>query len=523
MTASSIDGLGLLAHSHSTLREFGYLRVITTIFGLWITWRLTYAILLSPLRRIRGPFIARLTPFRALYARAPGRVIKAALADYNTYGDIYVSKPNTISISHPEDVRTVLRSHQKIDVYHGLNDPVMANLVTFSEPSLASRRRRQINPYFNHSYLTKMEPLILRHGIQALKNKWDRLIESNGNEHQSVEINYRHDLQLATFDIMSALAFGREFHSLATNNVTIVDWISATAVYIGVRINFNLLMVFPFSLLIKRWLKMYRDFVQYGKESVADRKSMLANGIEKPVDLLQAFIDAEDPESKVKMSSTEIQAESVGMQLAGSETTAASLTWALHLLTLYPEHLERASNEVRGQFELSHLITYSECQSLPFLESFLYEMLRYTPITSGFMPRFSYTYGLTLQGHYIPPDTDIAFNLIAMNNRTDVWEEPEKFIPDRFIDNKDLKRNVFAFSYGPRSCIGRNLAWIEMMTILANLLKDYDIALPSDSAFGPHNVDERGVPRLMPSTCHIVFAPTCPDRDCRLVVSKRTG
>jgi cytochrome P450 len=230
MRHQNIDGLGLLANSHSALREIGYSRVLVTLFGLWVTWHLTYAFLLSPLRNIRGPLIARLTPFRALYTRAPSRVIKAALADYNTYGDIYVSKPNTVSISHPDDVRAVLRSHQKIDIYNGIKDPVMANLVTFSEPSLASRRRRQINPYFNHSYLTKMEPLILQHGIQAIKRKWDSLIERDDNEAQSVEINYRHDLQLATFDIMSALSFGREFHSLATNNLTIVDWISATAV-----------------------------------------------------------------------------------------------------------------------------------------------------------------------------------------------------------------------------------------------------------------------------------------------------
>ncbi|KAL2864098.1 cytochrome P450 monooxygenase helB2 [Aspergillus lucknowensis] len=497
------------------------MRVLALAGALLVCWRILDAFVFSPLRRIPGPLAARLTPLRFIYARLPGRVIPAALQDFHAYGDIYISKPRTVTISNPYDVRTVLSASdfRKVDVYHGLNDPVMANLVTFSEPTQASRRRRQIGPYFNPSYLAKMEPLILRNGIQALKAKWDRLLDEHG---ECVEVNYRHDMQLATFDIMSALAFGRELDSLAslkTQKVAIVDWISATAIYIGVSINFRLLLAFPFSRLIRRWLREYADFVQFGKESVARRKEILTAGEDKPADLLQAFIDAEDPESKVKMSAVEVQAESVGMQLAGSETTAASLTWALHLLTLYPDCHRRAVDEVRGQFPADHLITYAECNQLPFLEAFLYEMLRYTPITSSFMPRVA-SKGIALQGQWIPPGTEIAFNLIAMNNRGDVWDQPERFIPERFLNNKDLKRSILAFSYGGRSCIGRGLAWMEMMTILANILKDYDLSAPADSVYGPHNLDNDGIPRRMPSKCHIVFAPTDPDRDCRLVIRR---
>lgn len=522
MPAYTTFGLGFLSRIGAFLNSLpiGYGRILLTIVAVVVSWRIVYAFFFSPLRSIRGPKLARLTPLRAIYNRFPSRVIEAALADYRAYGDLYVSKPNTVTLSHPQDVRAVLGAPdaRKIDVYHGLNDPIMANLVTFSVPGLASRRRRQLGPYFTHGYLARMEPLILRNGVHAIKAKWDRMIEQQGG---TAEVNYRQDIQLATFSIMSALAFGRDCNSLETGDSTVMDWVAATAVYVAVRINFNFLMKIPFSLLIRRWIKQHNDFVQYGKESVANRKEMLAAnpGEQKPADMLQAFIDAEDPESKGKMTSVEVQAESVGMQLAGSETTAASLTWCLHLLTLYPEHLRRVVDEVR-QFPLDHLITYSDCRtSLPFLESFIYEMLRYTPITSGFMPRIL-AKGITLQNQYLPPGTQVAFNLIALNNREDCWQDPDKFIPDRFMGNEDAKRNIFAFSYGPRNCIGKNLAWLEMVTILANLLKDYDVAAPEDAVYGPQNVDERGLPRVMPSKCHIVFTPTNPDRDCRIVISK---
>ncbi|RYP15989.1 hypothetical protein DL765_005386 [Monosporascus sp. GIB2] len=476
----------------------------------------------QPADGVPGPCLARITTLRAICNRFPKNVIRAALSDFAKYGDIYISRPDTVTICNPNDVRTVLgaRNSCKLDIYQDLQDPVLKNLVTFSCPQLASQRRRQISPFLNsQGYLAQMEATILEHGAASLTAKWDAQLAKT----DKTEINYRHDTQLATFSIMSALAFGRNISDQGNSSI-IVDWIAATAIYVGISINFKALLRFPLSLLIKPWLGNYRDFVRFGEESVAQRKHAIAAGALKDgtsKDMLQAFIDAEEPDSKVKMTSTEVQAESVGMQLAGSETTSASLTWALHLFTLYPEALKRATNEVRAQFDGTSLIRYSDCRStLPFLESFMYETFRYAPITSGFMPRIS-PKGLELQGHYIPPGTKIAFNLIALNNRTDVWDQPERFIPDRFIDDEEGRRNVFAFSYGPRNCIGRNLAWMEIMTILANLLLRYEIALPGDSEYGPHNVDDKGIPRLMESQCHIVFAPVHPDRDCRIIISRR--
>ncbi|KAI0391962.1 cytochrome P450 [Xylariaceae sp. FL0594] len=497
---------------------------ILAVIAINILWKVIHAFFLSPLRHIPGPLIARFTPLRAISRRLPKRVARAGLEDFFQYGDIYISKPDTVTICHPKDVQTVLgaKDSWKIDMYKDLADPVMSNLVTFSNPQLASQRRRQITPFLNGpGYLAKMEAVILEHGIEALKAKWDKQLAEVDDDGGSIEINYRNDTQLATFRIMSALAFGR-VHSNPTDGASIVDWISATAVFIGVSMNFKWLLNFPFSIILRPWLEKYREFVKYGEESVSQRKETLSkNPDAKFADMLQAFIDAEDPDSKVKMTSVEVQAESVGMQLAGSETTSASLTWALHLLTLYPDALARATEEVRGRFAPDHVVTYSDSRDhLPFLESFVFEVFRYAPITSGFMPRRSQK-DLEIQGRFIPAGTIIAFNLLALNNRPDVWDQPEKFIPDRFIGNDEAKKNIFAFSYGPRSCIGRNLAMIEIMTILANLLKDYDISLPEDTLFGPLNLDEGGNPRMMPSECHIVFAPVYSDRDCRLRLSKR--
>jgi hypothetical protein len=80
---------------------------------------------------------------------------------------------------------------------------------------------------------------------------------------------------------------------------------------------------------------------------------------------------------------------------------------------------------------------------------------------------------------------------------------------------------LFTFSYGPRNCIGRNLAWVEMLTIVANVLKDYDIALSPDCEWRPENVDEKGNPKLLPAKCFIASFPSNPERDCRMMISRR--
>ncbi|KID93904.1 cytochrome P450, partial [Metarhizium majus ARSEF 297] len=507
-------------------------RLILTLSFLWILAKLLYAFTLSPLRSIPGPKVARITALRAIRNRLPKNVIRYALHDFHTYGDIYISKPDTITLSNPVHARAVLGAldSRKMDIYKSLSDPVMKNLVTFSEPRLASQRRRQIGPYLNSpSYLARMEQVVLQYGAVSMMQKWNEQLDSAASgdndgdrDKRTLELNYRNDTQLATFNIMSALAFGR-VDKATSDSSRVVDWIAATAVYIGISINFRILLRFPLSLLVRPWLRKHDDFVGYARESVRQRKELLdENPDDKtPADMLQAFIDAEDPDSKIKMSPLEVQAESVGMQLAGSETTSASLTWAFHLLTLYPDVLGRAVGQVRSRFGADHLISYTDCkQHLPYLEALVYETFRFAPITSGFMPRVC-SKDMSFQGYRVPAGTHIAFNLMAMNNHPDVWDQPDRFLPERFLGNEDAKRNIFAFSYGPRSCIGRNLAWMEIMTILANVLNTFNIRLPEDAMYGPHNVDGNGTPVIMPSHCHIVFSPQRPDRDCRLLVSRR--
>ncbi|KAF2753857.1 putative cytochrome P450 monooxygenase [Pseudovirgaria hyperparasitica] len=496
--------------------------IVAYIVAVAIAYRVIYQCFFSPLRNIPGSFLSRLSAKHSIVKRIFSNGSQSVQNDYETYGDIYVHRPDGVSISHPQDIKKILTSQdfRKTDVYRMLDILGHPSIFTARDPIYASLRRRQLGPYLTHGFLNQMEPLIVRHSIQAIRDKWDMLIDQN--EGNPIIVNYRNDTQYATFDTIGALAFGRDFSALSNDDDTIIRWIEATGFYLGMTKNLPLLGHWPFSRLLRRSRSQFHAFIRHSNESIDIRRRKLLNGAkERPIDLLQAFLDAEDPDSKIKMQRHEVRTESIALQLAGSESTSFVTSWVIHLLTLYPAYHARAVDEVRSLFKRDHMVTFAECRTqLPFLEACVYETLRYSPITSGFMPRVSHTSGVMLQGFYLPPGIEVAINLIGAHNHAETWKDPHIYDPTRFLANEDLKRNVFAFSYGHRNCIGKSLAWSEMMVILSNLLKDYDVKLPEDTVYGPKNLDELGRPKIMETKSTLFTTPKYPDRDCRLLVKK---
>ncbi|KAJ2856562.1 hypothetical protein J3B02_001526 [Coemansia erecta] len=506
-----------------------YLLTLLGALAVHIVYKIYVALYISPLRRIPGSLLSRITWTRLKTHVAIGKMAYLGKQDYARYGDIYVCAPNAVSISNPNDIRLLLNNPTvpKGHFYNILRFTGIDNTVSTQDMDLANSRRRQMGPYFNPTYLAKMEKTIMQRGILSVKDKWDRLIAQSSDG--VVEVNYSHDFLFASFDTIGTLIYGRQIKELQTNDAATAKWIDTTVTYLGMRSMLQLLPKFPLSLIEWPWDKRYKTLSVYIHESINARREYLAGLAEtdgqfkKPTDLLQAFIDAEDPESKVRMSHSQIHGECVLMMLAGADTIAHTVAWTVHLLTLYPAHYKRAVAEVRSKFAAEHLISYSECRTqLPFVEACLYESLRLAPVTGGLLPRMSPKGGVVIQGHFIPEGTMIFVNFASANHHSSSWERPFQFDPTRFLADSELRHNVLTFSSGKRICPGRHLAWWEMLTVLANILKDYDWELPADlTHLGPGVLDEHGYPRQMDSQQFIVVKPANVERDCRLVITKR--
>ncbi|KAJ2137867.1 hypothetical protein IWW43_006136, partial [Coemansia sp. RSA 1935] len=237
--------------------------------------------------------------------------------DFEKYGDVFIVTPDAVAISNPDDIRMVL-SHPgiaKANYYKILRFTGMDNTVSTQDFELANTRHRQLAPFFKSGYLAKMEATIMEHGIASIKAKWDRVIAESISG--TGEINYCNDFLFAAFDTIGTLVYGRQIDELSTNNAKTAKWIDSTVTYIGIRSMIQLVLKYPFSLLMRPWESRYNKLSSYTHASINQRKADLAGGKEKPADLLQAFIDAEDPESKVRMSHGQIHGECVLMMLAG--------------------------------------------------------------------------------------------------------------------------------------------------------------------------------------------------------------
>ncbi|ORX71819.1 cytochrome P450 [Linderina pennispora] len=400
---------------------------------LVVLCRVIYALFVSPLRHIPGPFLARLTSKRAGLIGSLGLMTK-----YSRTRD----KANTATST--SDIRAVYGSHKfrKTDFYRGVDMLGIEHMFSTRNPDLADTRRRQFGPYLNTGYLARVEPILAAHGPESLKLKWDKLYgERQGGDKLQQGFPVRH-IRYADFPLLNT---------------------------------------YPFSMLMRPWERGYDGVTKYAIES--------------------AFIDAEDPQSKTRMTERQVQAECLNMLLAGSEAAANTLAWTVHLLMLHPEHYRRAVGE-------------PACS----------KSMRLHPVSGGLWPRRAPKEGVRLQGYFVPGGTEIFINVTGAHHNPGVWENPLKYDPSRFLDNEEARRNVFTFGAGVRACPGRHLAVLEMMSILANMLKDYDLAVPEDYVRrGPRVLDENGNPKLMEDVQFLVSIPVDPKRDCRLVLTKCTA
>ncbi|KAI8318245.1 putative cytochrome P450 monooxygenase [Martensiomyces pterosporus] len=500
-------------HAHPT--------VVCTGLAAYVTWRVVYALYFSPLRDVPGPFLYRISKLPIFVRTLRGDATDKILSSYEKYGSIFVIADKFVVASDPNDCRVILATHAfRKDMLYAHVDFVEPNMLLTRDSELNKQRRRQVGPAYSLANLRKMEPTILAVGVQQLLDKWSSAIEQSPDG--KIKVCYEEDFLLMTFDIIGSLGFGKTQRSLTSGDLTIARWVKRTAAMMLMQMVAGELKWLPFGhLLTKSLRKDMEEFIDFVNRSIEERRQLLAEGVAKPDDILQAYIDAEDTESKIKMTPSQITAEVVMTLGAGADTSSNTLSWTIHLFMLHPQHYKRAVDEVRSNFDKDHLITFDEVkEKLPFLEACVYESMRIRPVISP-LPRIVPPGGVTLQGHFIPEGYTCIVFIPAANMNKDAWDKPHIFNPERFIDNEKNRRNVLTFSAGVRICPGRNLAWVEILTTLANLFNAYDFALPEDALFTPDNLDKHGQPVIMPQRMALVNEPKFPERDCQAIISKR--
>ncbi|XP_015910859.2 cytochrome P450 4c3 [Parasteatoda tepidariorum] len=163
---------------------------------------------------------------------------------------------------------------------------------------------------------------------------------------------------------------------------------------------------------------------------------------------------------------------------AGHDTTSSGLSFAFYLLGLHPEIQKKAQQEIDDVLgdDVDRPITLDDIKELRYLDHVLKETRRLYPPTP-FIAR-DLEEDTFIDGHLIPKGTSCGILIYMLHRDPNVFPNPEKFDPDRFQIANSTGRHPFAyvpFSAGPRNCIGQRFATFEAITVLATVLRKFNL------------------------------------------------
>ena len=202
-------------------------------------------------------------------------------------------------------------------------------------------------------------------------------------------------------------------------------------------------------------------------------------------DIAGDVIAARDPETGEGFSREELVDQIGVFFLAGHETTAGALAWALFILSQAPGTLERMRAEIDAVAGVGP-IGFEETKRLTFVRNVFRETLRlYPPL--AFIPRVALRAG-RLGKHAVPRGAMIMISPWIMHRHKALWRNPDRFDPDRFLPAREgeLVANAYLpFGLGRRVCVGAAFAMVESTLILSRLVRRYDIDAVNPAAVRP--------------------------------------
>jgi len=357
-------------------------------------------------------------------------------------------------LCHPEDIEQVLvrdrESYGRSTELRTLR-PIFGDGLLASEGGLWRRQRSLLQPSFNHDALAKYASIMLT-VIRKQINRW-----------QDGEVRNIHvEMMQYTRETICAVLFGEDF-TAARKEVGV----AVSTVFGDLRSEILYLPIWrrlPF--------KRSRDWnraVAVLNSSIGDAIRRRRTSSEVKSDLLAALLASRDADGQ-SMSDQQIHDEILTFFLAGHETAALGLTWALYLLSAHLDIQDRVIEEVRSITQGGQ-VTADAYPKLRWTIAVVKEAMRlYPPVWS--MGREAIV-DTTLGGHRIAKGTDIWICLYRLHRDARWFADPDVFLPERWLGESSQKPFTYIpFGIGQRVCIGQHFAMMESVLGLAAMLSE---------------------------------------------------
>ncbi|KAI9369063.1 cytochrome P450 [Aspergillus egyptiacus] len=451
---------------------------------LYVVVQCIYHLYISPLRKFPGPKIAAVSRLPQSFHALRGDMVTWIQGLHDTYGDVVRIGPDELSYTSSEAWKTIY-GHAVGGMKTMEKDQRFLGPPFFSAPDIIrapgadhSRFRRNFSHAFSERALREQEPLI-RHYVDMLVAK----LGQDAREKPDGAVELVHLYNYTTFDIMGDLTFGEPLDLLKETGKN-TAWVAT--VFTGIKASALRRVTRYYPVLGS----IFNAFIP--ASMTAGQKAHIANCVQRVDTRVEKQTDRPDiwglimnQKEELRLSREEMYANSSISMVAGTETTATALSGLTYQLLLHPEKMERITREVRETFEKDSDINITTLGQMKYLNACIEEGLRFYPPVPIGLPRVVPPGGQMVCGEYVPEKTIVSVNQWSAYRSPRNFNRPNEFLPERWMNDpefaSDDKAALQPFSFGPRNCLGRNLAYFEMRIILAKVLYNFDLTLRPES------------------------------------------
>lgn len=453
------------------------------------------------LRRLPAPFPAQFSDLWLLSTARRGRRYELVDEAHKKLGPVVRIAPNHISVNDDEAIQVIYghgNGYLKSSFYDAFVS-IRRGLFNTRDRAEHTRKRKVVSHTFSAKSVLQFEPYI-HENLALFVKQWDGLIKKAGRSDKTAHLDCLTWFNFLAFDMIGDLAFGAPFGMLEAGAdvaeircrpdepptyapaIQILNRRGEVSAALGCLPELK-----PYA----KWLP--DPFFTQGLAAVeklagiavARVKSRLDNPptVDRK-DLLEHLMSGKDGHGNL-LGREELTAEALTQLIAGSDTTSNSSCALLFHVVRTPGVMQTLQAEIDAAVpEGIDVPTYDMVKDLPYLQAVLNETLRHHSTSGIGLPRqIPYDApGLHLNGHYFPPGTVLSVPTYSIHHSKAIWgPDADEFRPERWESVTPRQKNAFIpFSYGPRSCVGRNVAEMEMKLIIATWVRRYRVALLQD-------------------------------------------
>ncbi|KAI1365497.1 cytochrome P450 [Xylaria arbuscula] len=464
--------------------------VVLATLSAGVFAHIIYQCFFSPLAVFPGPFAAKFTTAWRAYSAYKGTWNRDLVDLHRRLGQVVRVGPNQLSVIDPDAflrIYGVKKAFVKSECYNILKGSRPFDLAGERSEKVHGVQRRMVARAYTMEATMRLEKQV-DELIAPLMRKFDETALSKS----VIDLGYW--LQLFAFDVIGAVSFTKEYGFISSGSDSLgtgekifpklADALNSAAwlMHAGWLFRLHQKYIMP---IVGNFLAVNDRngfFFQFAQREVQTRRDR--GGSDKDI----VGLLFQEQQKKAELDDLSISFMMTSNVFAGSDTTSISLRAIFINLIRHPRALSKLRSELQAQRaagKLSSIVTAAEAEACPYLQAVMYESLRLHSPVAFMLDRDVPPEGMTICGKFVPGGTAVGTNPWAIQLNPKVWgDDVDEFRPERWLECEDpgyLRRFFFAFGGGTRTCIGRNISWVEIEKLVPTLVMRYDFKFTKDA------------------------------------------